>query len=158
MAGWRAGFFAAPAPVVKAIANLQSHVASNPSNLVQYAALAAFEPANDAFVAGNLKLLTAQRATALRLFGKIPGLTCVLPEGAFYLFPDVSPLFAKSFKGERIGNVDRLAEMLLEHAHIAIVPGSAFGAERFVRISYAIPTTEIETGLTSLGQFVQSLT
>ena len=158
MAGWRAGFFAAPAPVVKAIANLQSHVASNPSNLVQYAALAAFEPVNDAFVAGNLKLLAAQRATALRLIGKIPGLPCVVPEGAFYLFPDVSSLFTKSFKGERISNVDRLAEMLLEHAHIAVVPGSAFGADRFVRISYAIPTTEIETGLTSLGQFVQSLT
>ena len=138
MAGWRAGFFAAPAPVVKAIANLQSHIASNPSNLVQYAALAAFEPVNDAFVAGNLKLLTEQRRVALDLIGKVPGVSCVVPDGAFYLFPDVSSLFGKSFNGERIENVDNLAELLLQHAHIAVVPGSAFGADHYVRISYAI--------------------
>ncbi len=157
MAGWRAGYFAAPQPIVKAIANLQSHIASNPSNLVQYAALNAFEPENDAFVAGNRKQLTAQRATALELIQKIPGLPCVVPQGAFYLFPDVSSLFGKSFQGQRVDNGDRLAELLLEHAHIAIVPGSAFGAPDHLRISYAIPTEEIVTGLTRLGQFMQSL-
>jgi aspartate aminotransferase len=151
MAGWRAGFFAAPQPVVKAIANLQSHIASNPCNLE------AFAPENDAFVAGNLKQLTAQRATAMQLVEKIPGLPYVAPDGAFYLFPDVSSLFGKSFKGRRVENVDRLAEMLLEHAHIAIVPGSAFGSDRHIRISYAIPTEEIITGLTRLEQFVQML-
>jgi len=113
MAGWRAGFFAAPQPVVKAIANLQSHIASNPCNLVQYAALEAFAPENDAFVAGNLKQLTAQRATARQLLGQIPGLPCVAPDGAFYLFPDVSSVFGKSFKGRRVENVDCLAEMHL---------------------------------------------
>ena len=157
MAGWRAGFFAAPKAVVKAISNLQSHIASNPCNLVQYAALEAFAPENDSFVAGNLKQLTAQRVIALQLIGKIPGLPCVVPEGAFYLFPDVSSLFSKSFKGQCVENVDRLAEMLLEHAHIAIVPGSAFGADGHIRISYAIPTEEIITGLTRLEQFVQML-
>jgi aspartate aminotransferase len=157
MAGWRAGFLAAPQPIVKVISNLQSHIASNPSNLVQYAALNAFDPVNDAFVAGNRNQLTAQRAIALQLIQKIPGLPCVVPDGAFYLFPDVSSLFAKSFKGQRIENVDRLAEMLLEHAHIATVPGSAFGADTHIRISYAIPTEEIVAGLTRLGQFVQSL-
>jgi aspartate aminotransferase len=158
MAGWRAGFFAAPQAIVKAIANLQSHIASNPCNLVQYAALAAFEPENDAFVAGNLKQLTDQRATALELVKNIPGLPCVVPEGAFYLFPDVSSLFNKSFQGQRVENVDRLAELLLQHAHIAIVPGSAFGADKHIRISYAIPAEEIVAGLTRLGQFVHSLT
>jgi len=157
MAGWRAGYFAAPQPVVKAIGNLQSHIASNPSNLVQYAALNALQPENDAFVEGNRKQLATQRATALQLVQKIPGLSCIVPDGAFYLFPDVSSLFGKSFKGERIGNVDRLAEMLLEHAHIAIVPGSAFGLDTHIRISYAIPDEEIVAGLTRLGQFVQSL-
>ena len=157
MAGWRAGFFAAPKQVVKAIGNLQSHIASNPSNLVQYAALNAFQPENDAFVEGNRKQLAAQRTTALQLIQKIPGLSCIVPDGAFYLFPDVSSVFSKSFKGERIGNVDRLAEMLLEHAHIAIVPGSAFGLDTHIRISYAIPDEEIVAGLTRLGQFVQSL-
>ncbi|MDB6017877.1 MAG: aspartate aminotransferase [Pedosphaera sp.] len=157
MAGWRAGFFAAPQPVVKAIANLQSHIASNPSNLVQYAALTALAPINDAFVAGNLEQLHSQRDIARQLLAKIPGLPFVEPEGAFYLFPDVSSLLNKSFKGQPVENVERLAEMLLEHAHIAVVPGSAFGSDRHVRISYAIPTKEIVAGLTHLDQFVQSL-
>jgi aspartate aminotransferase len=158
MAGWRAGFFAGPKEIVKAIANLQSHIASNPSNLIQYAALNAFEPENDAFVEGNRKQLTAQRSIALQMIQKIPGLPCVVPEGAFYLFPDVSSLFSKSFQGQRVEDVDRLAEMLLEHAHIAIVPGSAFGSANHVRISYAIPAGEIATGLNSLTNFVASLT
>ena len=158
MAGWRAGFFAAPKEIVKAISNLQSHIASNPSNLIQYAALNAFEPENDSFVEGNRKQLSAQRATALEMIQKIPGLPCVVPEGAFYLFPDVRSLFTRSFKGQRIENVDQLAEMLLEHAHIAIVPGSAFGSDNHVRISYAIPAAEIVAGLTSLTNFVRALT
>jgi aspartate aminotransferase len=157
MAGWRAGYFAAPQPVVKAISNLQSHIASNPSNLVQYAALNALAPENDGFIEGNRRQLTVQRATALSQLQKIPGLPCVVPDGAFYLFPDVSSLFGKSFKHQPVQNVDRLAEMLLEHAHIAIVPGSAFGAADYIRISYAIPAGEIVAGLTRFAHFVQSL-
>lgn len=157
IAGWRAGVVAGPKPVIKALANLQSHSASNPCNLVQYAALAALEPANDAFVSRIREQLTSQRATALRLVQKIPHLSCVVPEGAFYLFPDVSGLLNKSFKGQQVETVDRLAEMLLEHAHLAVVPGSAFGSDRHVRISYAIPNEEIIAGFTRLEQFVQTL-
>jgi aspartate aminotransferase len=157
MAGWRAGYFAAPQPVVKAISNLQSHIASNPSNLVQYAALNALSPENDAFIESNRKQLAYQRALALSRLQKIPELPCVVPDGAFYLFPDVSALFGKSYKDQCIENVDRLAEMLLEHANIAVVPGSAFGADKYVRISYAIPGEEIITGLSRLAQFVKLL-
>jgi aspartate aminotransferase len=123
----------------------------------QNAALAAFEPDNDAFVAANLEQLRAQRKAALELVQRIPHLSCVVPSGAFYLFPDVSGLLKKSFNGQRVENVDRLAEMLLEQSHIAVVPGSAFGSDRHVRISYAIPTEEIVVGLTRLQHFVQSL-
>jgi aspartate aminotransferase len=157
MAGWRAGFVAAPQPIIKAIANLQSHTASNPCNIVQYAVLAALEPANDEFVAGIREQLHSQRALALQLLAKIPELSCVVPTGAFYLFPDVGHLLDKSFQGERVGSVDRLAEVLLEHAHIAVVPGSAFGSDRHVRISYAIPVEEISAGFSRLQQFIQSL-
>ena len=157
IAGWRAGVVAGPKPVIKALANLQSHSASNPCNLVQYAALAALEPANDAFVSRIREQLTSQRATVLRLVQQIPHLSCVVPNGAFYLFPDVSGLLNKSFKGQQVETVDRLTEMLLEHAHIAVVPGSAFGSDRHVRISYAIPNEEIVAGLSRLEQFVQSL-
>jgi aspartate aminotransferase len=157
IAGWRAGHIAAPKPIIKAISNLQSHTASNPSNLIQYAALAALDPVNDAFVSRIRQQLTAQRQTALQLIAKVPLLSCVVPTGAFYLFPDVSHVLTKTFKGQPIENVERLAEMLLEHAHVAVVPGSAFGADRHLRISYAIPVEEIITGLTRLEQFVRSL-
>jgi aspartate aminotransferase len=157
IAGWRAGHIAAPSPIIKAIANLQSHIASNPCNLVQYAALAALDPTNDSFVAGIRQQLSAQRETALQLIGKISQLACVIPDGAFYLFPDVSRLLSLSFKGQHLQNVERLAELLLEHAHIAVVPGSAFGSDRHIRVSYAIPVEEIITGITRLQQFVQSL-
>jgi aspartate aminotransferase len=158
IAGWRAGHIAAPKGLIKAVANLQSHTGSNPCNLVQYAALAALDPVNDEFVSGIRKQLTAQRETALQLIARIPHVSCVKPDGAFYLFPDVSGLLSKTFKGERVENVTRLAEMLIEHAHVAVVPGSAFGADRHLRISYAIPVEEIVTGMTRLQQFVQSLT
>jgi aspartate aminotransferase len=158
MAGWRAGFVAAPQPFIKAIANLQSHTASNASNLVQYAALAAMEPGNDAFVHRIREQLRGQRATAMKHLERIPHLSCVAPTGAFYLFPDISGLLNKSFDGQRIENVDQLAEMLLQHAHIAVVPGSAFGADHHIRISYAIPAEEIITGFTRFERFVLALT
>jgi aspartate aminotransferase len=157
MAGWRAGFVAGPQQIIKAISNLQSHTASNPCNLVQYAALAAMEPDNDAFVAGVREQLHRQRETALKLIERIAGVSCVVPMGAFYLFPDVSRLLSQSYGGQRLDNVDMLAEMLLEHAHIAVVPGSAFGSDRHVRISYAIPVAEIAAGLKSFEAFVMGL-
>lgn len=157
MAGWRAGFFAAPKSVVKAISNLQSHTASNASNIVQYAALAALAPSEDAFVNGVRSQLASQRAAAMQMLEIIPGLPFVRPEGAFYLFPDVSSLLGKHIGGQRLENVEVLAEMLLQHAHIAVVPGSAFGSDRHLRISYAIPQDEIMAGLKSLDRFVRSL-
>lgn len=157
IAGWRAGFVAAPAATIKAIANLQSHTASNACNLVQYAALAALDPGNDSFVTGILGQLRRQREIALGRIGRIPQVSCVVPGGAFYLFPDVGGLLGKSFKGQRVENVELLSELLLEHAHIAVVPGSAFGSDRHVRISYAIPAEEIEAGFTRLEKFVGSL-
>jgi aspartate aminotransferase len=157
MAGWRAGFIAGPQPIIKAVSNLQSHTASNPCNLVQYAALAALDPANDAFVAGVREQLHRQRETALSLLGNIPGLPCVVPNGAFYLFPDMNGLLNKSYQGRRIETVEMLAEMLLEHAHVAVVPGSAFGSDRHVRISYAIPIADITTGMKNLSAFVGAL-
>lgn len=157
MAGWRAGFIAAPQPVIKAVANLQSHIASNPCNIVQYAALAALDASNHSFVAGVREQLRDQRSVALDLLGKFPGVSCVTPDGAFYLFPDVSDLLHKSIHGQRIETVDVLAELLLEHAHIAVVPGSAFGSARHVRISYAIPQADIVAGFTQFERFVRAL-
>lgn len=157
MAGWRAGFFAAPQAFARAVANMQSHTASNASNIVQYAALAALQPSEDAFVAGVRSQLASQRAVAMQMMATIQGLRCVRPDGAFYLFPEVSSLLGKSIDGQRLETVDVLAEMLLQHAHIAVVPGSAFGTDRHLRFSYAIPPDEIVAGLKSLDCFVRSL-
>lgn len=157
MAGWRAGYFAAPKAVTKAIGNLQSHSASNPGNLAQYAALAALSPESDPFVEQVRCQLSAQRAIALQLMEELPELPCITPQGAFFLFPDVTFLLGKSYQGTRLENVDVLTEVILEHAHIAVVPGSAFGASGHIRISYAVPSEDIIAGLTSLRHFVHSV-
>jgi aspartate aminotransferase len=93
----------------------------------------------------------------MQLLEKIPGVSFVVPHGAFYLFPDVGALFKKLYRGQRVEDVDALAEMLLEHAHIAVVPGSAFGSPSHIRISYAIPLDDITTGLKSFDAFVRAL-
>ena len=158
MAGWRAGFVAGPQAFIKAIANLQSHTSSNACNLVQYAALAALSLENDPFVSKIRALLSNQRETALRHLETIRLISCVVPTGAFYLFPNISQLLTKSYEGQPLGNVELLAEMLLQHAHIAVVPGSAFGADEHIRISYAIPENDIAVGLASFKRFVEKLT
>ena len=157
MAGWRAGFLAAPKAVIKAVGNLQSHTASNACSIVQYAASAALRPESETFVTAVREQLVEQRALAMRLLGQIPGVTCVTPLGAFYLFPDVSSLLGRSFGDQRIEGVEQLAEMLLEHAHIAVVPGSAFGSDAHLRVSYAIPAKDIASGLDRLARFVAAL-
>jgi len=158
IAGWRAGWVAGPAPTLKAIANLQSHTASNACNLVQHAALEALDARNDSFVSGIRAQLAVQRDLALSRMENLPLLPCVVPTGAFYLFPDVRGLLGRSFQGRRVDTVESLAELLLEHAHIAVVPGSAFGSDRHLRISYAIPEKEITEGFRRLGDFIGSLT
>lgn len=157
IAGWRAGFVAGPQAVIKAISNFQSHTASNPSSLVQYAALAALAPGSEAFVEGIREQLRQQRQIALRLLAAIPGLSCVLPTGAFYLFPDVSKLLGRTHEGRRLESVDMLAEQLLEQAHVAVVAGSAFGSDRHVRLSYALPVDEMTLGFEHLAALLGKL-
>jgi aspartate aminotransferase len=157
MTGWRAGFMSAPKQVIKAAANLQGHVTSNPSNLAQYGALAALDKINEPFLNNVREVLSARRECAINLIQRIPHVRCGVPQGAFYLFPDVSQLFGKSHKGKPITDVDALAELLLVEAHVAVVAGSAFGAERHIRLSYAVATQQVEEGLVRMRQFVEAL-
>lgn len=157
MTGWRAGFLSAPKAVIKAVANLQGHVTSNPCNLAQYGALAALGKVNEPFLKNVREVLSARRECALRLVRQIPHVTCGIPQGAFYLFPDVSQLLGKSHKSKPIADVDALAELLLEEANVAVVAGSAFGADRHMRISYAVGTKDVEEGLIRMRQFVEGL-
>jgi aspartate aminotransferase len=157
MTGWRAGFMSAPKQVIKAASNLQGHVTSNPSNLAQYGALAALDVVNEPFLKNVHEVLHTRRECALKLVQQIPHVRCTIPQGAFYLFPDVGQLLGRSYKGSAIVDVDALAELLLEEAHVAVVAGSAFGSSRHVRISYAVSTEDVKEGLIRIRQFVEGL-
>ena len=139
------------------MAQMQGHVTSNPCNLAQYGALAALDKVNEPFLNNVREVLSARRECALKLVQQIPHVRCGIPQGAFYLFPDVSQLFGKSHKGKPIADVDALAELLLEEAHVAVVAGSAFGAPRHIRLSYAVATQQVEEGLIRMRQFVEAL-
>ncbi len=157
MTGWRAGFMSAPKQIIKAASNLQGHVTSNPSNLAQYGALAALDAANEPFLKDVQEVLRVRRECALKLIQQIPQVRCTTPQGAFYLFPDVSQILGRTRKGRPIPDVDALAELLLEEAHVAVVAGSAFGSDRHVRISYAVSTKDVEEGLVRIRHFVEGL-
>ena len=153
MTGWRVGWLIGPSDVVKAAINLQSHATSNVANVSQAAALAA--------VSGDLvdvaEMRTAfdrRRRKMLELLRAIPGVTCVEPEGAFYAFPSVSGLLGRELRGQRPASSMELADLILEEAKVAIVPGEAFGAPGYARLSYALGDDALEEGLTRLGKLL----
>jgi aspartate aminotransferase len=147
MTGWRLGFLAAPAPIAKAIDAIQSHSTSNPTSFAQKGGLAAINGTLD-----HLKTWLAEfdqrRTFAWKQLNAIPGVSCVNSKGAFYLFPNISATGLKS--------TDFCAR-LLEQEKVAAVPGIAFGADDYLRISYATSLANIEKGLERLARFVQSL-
>jgi aspartate aminotransferase len=151
MTGWRVGYMAGPREVIEAAAKIQSHSTTNPTSIAQYAALAAMEggyASSDAMAVEYVK----RRDAMIRRLRAIPGVSCVMPDGAFYAFPNVSGLYSKSMKGS-----GAFATRLLEEAHVAVVPGEPFGSDDHVRLSYATSMERIETGLSRFEQFVRQL-
>jgi aspartate/methionine/tyrosine aminotransferase len=153
MTGWRVGWMIAPADVVRAAANLQSHATSNVCNVAQAAALAA--------VAGDLSAVAAMRTAFDRrrlamttMLNEIPGVLCPLPEGAFYCYPSVKDVLGKELAGQRPGSTAELAEVILEHADVAVVPGEAFGTPGYFRLSCALGDADLEDGLTRLHKLL----
>lgn len=137
MTGWRIGYAAGPLNIIKAMAKIQSHSTSNPTSISQYAAVAALK--GDKTFVNNLKTIFKQRHDYFQqALNSITGFICNPADGAFYLFPDVTQLIHAFHLKDDIA----LAELLLEKAHVACVPGTEFGAPGFVRFSYA---TNIET-------------
>jgi len=147
MTGWRIGITAAPEPIAKAIDAIQSHSTSNPTSFAQKGAIAALNGPQD-----HLKIWLAEfakrRAYAHERFNRIPGISCVNAKGAFYLFPNISKLGLKS--------MDFCAK-LLEQEKVAIVPGVAFGADDYVRISYATSMENLKKGLDRIENFAKGL-
>src|SRR5688572_12245492 len=147
MTGWRLGFLAAPEPIAKAIDAIQSHSTSNPTSFAQKGAVAALTGPQD-HLKGWLVEYSKRRTYAWTKLNSIPGISCVNSKGAFYLFPNISKLGLKS--------ADFCAR-LLESEKVAAVPGIAFGADDYLRISYATSLANIEKGLARLEKFVLSL-
>ncbi|MBQ2966928.1 MAG: pyridoxal phosphate-dependent aminotransferase [Clostridia bacterium] len=155
MTGWRIGFAAANDTIAKIMSNIQSHAASNPNSIAQAATLAALEGPQDE-VEMMRRTFSERREHMVKRINSIEGVSCIMPQGAFYVMMNVKKLFGKTFFGKTIHNADEFAEVLLEHAKVALVPGSGFGAEGYVRWSYATSIENIDKGLDRLEAFLKS--
>lgn len=153
MTGWRAGWLLGPSDVVAAATNLQSHLCSNVANVAQRAALAAVSGPLDA-VAEMRAAFDRRRLLMVDLLTKIPGVTCPAPQGAFYAYPSVRELLGKQIRGRRPASSLELAELALEEAEVAVVPGEAFGTPGYFRLSYALGDADLVTGVTRLGELL----
>ncbi len=151
MTGWRVGWLIAPPDVAAAATNLQSHTTSNVSNVSQAAALAALTGSLD-FTTMMRGAFDVRRRRMHELLAAIPGVSSAEPEGAFYAFPSFEGVLGREINGRRPETTLALAEVLLEEAGVAIVPGEAFGAPGYARLSYALGEDELVEGLTRLGE------
>ena len=152
MTGWRVGWLLGPTDVLAAAVNLQSQITSNISNVSQVAALAALT--GDLSAAAEMRAAFDRRRTTMTArLNAIDGVTCVLPEGAFYCFPDVTGLLGRPLAGRVSTTTAELAGHLLEAALVAVVPGEAFGAPGHLRLSSAIADDELDEGLARLARF-----
>jgi aspartate aminotransferase len=153
MTGWRMGWAIAPAPVVKAMDTIQSQETSCPSSVSQAALIAALEGPQEC-VAEMRKEFANRRELTVGLLQAIPGLKLPVPDGAFYAFFDVSAYFGKTFKTAPVTDSLSFCNALLEQAHVNLVPGVAFGAEGFVRMSFATGREVIEGGIARLKDWL----
>jgi aspartate/methionine/tyrosine aminotransferase len=156
MTGWRVGWLIGPTDVVKAAANLQSHLTSNVANVSQRAALEAVSGPLDA-VHAMREAFDRRRRTIVDLLSAIPGVECPTPRGAFYVYPSVKPLIGKELRGARIESSVHLAALILEHAEVAVVPGEAFGTPGYLRLSYALGDEDLVTGVNRLGALLREI-
>ena len=156
MTGWRVGYLAAPKDVAKAIDSFQSHATSNACSISQYATIEALH-SSEAEIQAMVDVFDKRRAKLLSLISKIDGVGAVEPDGAFYVMMVVDGLYGKSYDGKKITNSVEFADVLLDAAKVATVPGVSFGADDCVRLSYALSDADLEEGLKRIKTFVESL-
>lgn len=153
MTGWRVGWMIGPKDVIKAATNLQSHATSNVSNVAQAAALAAVS--GDLSAVGEMKAaFDRRRRTIVRMLNEIPGVNCPDPQGAFYAYPSVKALLGKQVRGRRPRSSAELAELILEEAEVAVVPGEAFGTPGYLRLSYALGDEDLVEGVSRVQKLL----
>ncbi|KAF1724693.1 pyridoxal phosphate-dependent aminotransferase [Pseudoxanthomonas japonensis] len=156
MPGWRVGFMAGPEVVAKALTTMNSNHITNVPEVVTAAAIAALTGPQDVPLAKNAEF-QAKRDQVLAAMEAIPGVVCPRPQGAFYVFPDISCAFGKSHNGVKIENDVDFCNVLLDAKGVACVPGSAFGEPRALRISYTCPTPQLAPGLQRFQEFFAEL-
>jgi aspartate/methionine/tyrosine aminotransferase len=155
MTGWRVGWVIGPQDVIDAATNLHSHVTSNVCNVAQMAALAA--------VSGDLSAVASMRTTfdrrrrrVVSMLNDIEGVTCPLPDGAFYAYPSVKALLGRKIAGRRPRTSLELAEVLLDEAEIAMIPGEAFGTPGYLRVSYALGDDDLVEGVSRMQKLIEA--
>ena len=154
MTGWRIGYTASAPEIAKIMSNVQSHATSNPNSIAQKAAEAAISGPQD-MVATMVEAFVSRRDYMVRRINSMPGLSCVKPNGAFYVMMNISQLMGKELAGRKIQSSDDFADVLLEKANVALVPGSGFGIDTHVRLSYATSQENITKGLDRIEQFLK---
>jgi aspartate aminotransferase len=152
MTGWRAGFALGPKQIISAMSKLQSQSTSNTASMVQRASIAA--------LAGSQECVSEMRADYIKLrdrvlegFKTIPGLTCTVPQGAFYVYPNVSSFIGKG----GVKSASDLASKLLTEAHVVVVPGEAFGTNEHIRLSYAVSADVVDEGVKRMREYLAKL-
>lgn len=156
MTGWRIGYAAGPEEVIGAIAKIQSQNTSNPTSISQKASVAALN-GDQSVVAMMVGEFRKRRDYIVPALNDISGIRCLMPEGAFYVFPNVSGIYGRSFAGREIKNSTEFIEYLLDEANVATVPGAAFGSDAHIRLSYATSLKNIEEGVKRIKNAVAKL-
>ena len=156
MTGWRLGYIAAEKEIVDAIDAIQSHSASNLVSFTQPAAVAALNGPQEV-VTEMVAEFDKRREYIVGALNEIEGIACFMPGGAFYVFPNVSKLYGRSFEGKPINNSDHFSDYLLTSANVAVVAGSGFGADNYIRLSYATSMDNIRKGVARIAEAVAHL-
>ena len=153
MTGWRVGWMIGPSDLIKAATNLQSHSTSNVANVSQRAALAAVAGSLDCV--DEMRVAFARRATLIHgLLNDIPGVTAMVPQGAFYAFPSFEGVLGRTIEGHTPTDTLQLSELILDKAKVAIVPGEAFAAPGYARISFAVSDADITEGIGRIAELL----
>jgi aspartate aminotransferase len=156
MTGWRLGYAAGPRPLISAMQMIQDQSTSNAASFVQKAGVAALEGPADV-----VKPMVEEYRTRRDLFVKglnaLEGVRCRMPEGAFYVLPNIQALFGRRYKGQELTGSVQVSQILLDDFRVAAVPGEPFGAEGFIRMSFVTSREQLQKGLSRLGEFVSAL-
>lgn len=156
MTGWRLGYAAGPKPLIAGMQMIQDQSTSNPTSMVQKGAVAALKGPTE-FIGKMVEEFRARREIIVAGLNALDGVRCRTPEGAFYVFPNVQELLKRSYKGSPVGTSSRLSEILLDDFRVAVMPGAPFGAEGYLRLSFATSREVIQKGLARMKDFVATL-